>query len=811
MALHDYDYLLNIETIGNGTVVSTKNQGYQQKGGLVTLKAIPNSGARFVKWQGDATGTHHVCNLRISSPTTVVAVFVQIDNLPSDQETLTVQKNKIFPVINDSTPSLAPIQDPFGRFVIYVDGTIVDLNTGLTWMIKTFSNISYADVYAGERTAFQRDGWRLPSMDELKNIINLKDNSYFKIARGYYWSCEIEKFGEFINWSKIISSSGSMGHGNLLMGSNHVKLVKTPDFFPIESATSGDGSGIVSYKVLSGANYYNSKPNEYIIGSDIQCTAISGNGSIFKRWHGDLEGTENTCVIKIDGPKSIFAEFELIHYPLTLKTSGSGVGAIHPSIQADAYPHGTVLALTAMAAAGSKFKQWGGDAQGTSSATTVTIDSAKFVTAEFVQFHPLSVSTIGQGKGSVQRSVQADSYEMGSTVTLTAIPAEGHLFVGWQGDASGQHSICKIQMDAAKAVTAKFVPKPLFDVTVACVGTGSGAVLPASQTHWQGSVIERVAKAAIGSVFDGWEGDASGFEPRCSVTVNAHLAITARFSRVDIADTEVSVAFDGVTSSTSADGTAGVVLLFTVANRSARQIQIDLPPAGYVTLQGEEVAQHSWVKGMIDGEQGATLRAGTFRKLGLAFDLHRLPTLQAGEHLHLTLRQSKPALLQHMVFRCTDSLSREFALVKASVEQVAPAPAQEESAEPAAAAAWASRMQQMEQEMQETLRKLKAAAEAAAAVAATAAPQPSPQPLPAAAPPATSQSLLEVLAWLCTQNHVPLAVLRQKLLPLDLMPSAVIDDVNERAFDVAGEAALDEAEDAVTVQRAVLLQVLAAW
>jgi len=56
-----------------------------------------------------------------------------------------------------------------------------------------------------------------------------------------------------------------------------------------------------------------------------------------------------------------------------------------------------------------------------------------------------------------------------------------------------------------------------------------------------------------------------------------------------------------------------------------------------------------------------------------------------------------------------------------------------------------------------------------------------------------------------------MAVLRLKLLPLDLMPSAVIDDINERAYDLAGEAALEEAGDAVAVQRGVLLQVLAVW
>lgn len=446
--------------------------------------------------------------------------------------------------------------------------------------------------------------------------------------------------------------------------------------------------------------------------------------------------------------------------------------------------------------------QWGGDAHGSNPETTITIDRNKSVTAKFVQTYPFSVATTGQGL--VQRSVQADAYDVGSAVELTAIPAEGHLFVGWQGDISGNYATCRIHIDAAKSVTAKFAPKRSFNVNVAYVGTGSGTVLPATQTHCQGSVVELVAEAEIGSVFDGWEGDASGFEPRCSVTVNADLAITARFSRVDTTDTDISVAFDEVTNYTSTDGDDVTVLLFNVSNQSERQIRIDVPLADYVTLHGEEVTQLAWQKGMINGGQGSTLRSGAFRKMGLVFDQRRLPTLQAGEHLHLTLQQSKPALQLHMSFRCTDSVSRDFSLVKVSTEKMAEAPVEEASEEPAATA-WTSRMQQMEQEMQEALSKLNAAA------AAIAAAPPPPAPPPATTLPVASQTLLEVLAWLCTQNQVPVALLRHKLLPLDLMPSAVIDDVNERAFDVAGEAALDEAEDAVTVQRGVLLQVLAAW
>jgi len=63
--------------------------------------------------------------------------------------------------------------------------------------------------------------------------------------------------------------------------------------------------------------------------------------------------------------------------------------------------------------------------------------------------------------------------------------------------------------------------------------------------------------------------------------------------------------------------------------------------------------------------------------------------------------------------------------------------------------------------------------------------------------------------WLVAQDTISLSELRTRLLPLDLLPSAVIDDINERALDLIGELALIEDADNVIVQREVLLQVIA--
>lgn len=57
-----------------------------------------------------------------------------------------------------------------------------------------------------------------------------------------------------------------------------------------------------------------------------------------------------------------------------------------------------------------------------------------------------------------------------------------------------------------------------------------------------------------------------------------------------------------------------------------------------------------------------------------------------------------------------------------------------------------------------------------------------------------------------------LVALRSYLLPLDLLPGAVIDELNEHALDLTGEPALEQNEkESVLVAQEILTQVLACW
>lgn len=199
-----------------------------------------------------------------------------------------------------------------------------------------------------------------------------------------------------------------------------------------------------------------------------------------------------------------------------------------------------------------------------------------------------------------------------------------------------------------------------------------------------------------------------------------------------------------------------------------------------------------------------SIRAGSFREIGLVFHKSKLNEILAGDHLHLTIAQAKPARRFNFSFRCTEQQSPSFTLVNAIEEAVqAPVPVEEIIAIASSPdmAAMLLRIETLEAGLSEALRKLDVLQTLKTA-------PPAPVEIPANVP-ARAQTLPEILAWLATQERVSLAVLRRHLLPLDLFPSAVIDEINERALDLIGDVAFEEVGEEIIIAKEVLFEVLA--
>ena len=67
-------YRLTVFRVGNGTV--TPGSGDYEAGTTVTLTAVPDTGAAFDHWSGDATGTDRTINILMDRNKEVTAHFV---------------------------------------------------------------------------------------------------------------------------------------------------------------------------------------------------------------------------------------------------------------------------------------------------------------------------------------------------------------------------------------------------------------------------------------------------------------------------------------------------------------------------------------------------------------------------------------------------------------------------------------------------------------------------------------------------------------------------------------------------------------
>jgi hypothetical protein len=166
----------------------------------------------------------------------------------------------------------------------------------------------------------------------------------------------------------------------------------------------------------------------------------------------------------------------------------------------------------------------------------------------------------------------------GTSVTLTATPASGWALSSWGGACSGNGS-CIVAMNAAKSVTATFVPAETLSVSVNGSGSVSSSppginncISTCNASFAQGTQVSLSTQPASGWTFNSWSGACSG-SGSCNVTMNSAQSVTATFAQITFPLT-VSVTGSGTVKNTptgfscSSDCTAnfgsGTVVTLTV-------------------------------------------------------------------------------------------------------------------------------------------------------------------------------------------------------------------------------------------------------
>jgi pectate lyase/NOL1/NOP2/fmu family ribosome biogenesis protein len=354
--------------------------------------------------------------------------------------------------------------------------------------------------------------------------------------------------------------------------------------FTLTTASSPAAGGTVN-----GAGTYNA-------GTVVTVTATPAAGYSFVNWSGAASGTNPTTTVTLNSNQAVTANFQAIApttYTLSTTASPAAGGTVSG---AGTYNAGSVVTVTATPAAGYNFVNWSGAASGTNATTNVTLNSNQAVTANFQAIaattYTLSTTASPVAGGTVSG---AGTYNAGSVVTVTAIPAAGYSFVNWSGAASGTNPTTTVTLNSNQAVTANF--QAIAPTTYTLSTTASpvaGGTVSGAGTYNAGSVVTVTATPAAGYSFVNWSGAASGTNATTNVTLNSNQAVTANFqatgggaSTIRIEDNATTTGglclYEGSISSNSGANNGKVINLTNSAGKAVSW-KVNVPAAGTYTL-----------------------------------------------------------------------------------------------------------------------------------------------------------------------------------------------------------------------------------
>ncbi len=393
---------LSVATQGSGTVVRQPDKPLYALGEGVSLTAAPASWFAFTGW-GDG-GTNEARVVSIGSANSYTAIFSPTTAV----ETLSF----------GGVSRIAPMGMP----AVLVNG---QLFTGSALTSLRSVRIEFSTSFPNGKIFFTLDG-TAPSRSSLR----------------YGTSLNLGRSGTL----RVIAYSADYS----------TSWENTPIDFTFITAflleTTG-GGGVI--RRLPAASLY-------LRDSLVTVAAEAAPGWEFLQWLGDLQGTNSIGVLVMNRDRGVGAVFGT-----SLGATVLGSGSVVQSPQAAVYPYGTSVRLTAVPLPGNYFVSWSNAASGMNNPLLFVITNPlPMVSCSFAALNAgqASLAVIPEGGGQVKVDPLANSYDIGQTVSLAAMPDEGQSFLSWTGGASGAANPLSLLLDGSKVVTANFTRRARLQV-----------------------------------------------------------------------------------------------------------------------------------------------------------------------------------------------------------------------------------------------------------------------------------------------------------------------------------------------------------
>ncbi|NLF57175.1 MAG: PASTA domain-containing protein [Candidatus Hydrogenedens sp.] len=315
---------------------------------------------------------------------------------------------------------------------------------------------------------------------------------------------------------------------------------------------NGGGGTVTGLGINCGGNC----SADYSENATVRLSAEPDELHEFVQWIGADNAAGASCTVLMDTDREVTAVFRLKTFTLGMNAEGFGrVNArvtgyylgcnMHCERQ---FPAGSMVSLTATPDSGQSFTGWDGVDTQDGTAATVFMDGEREVTAFFssVQY-TLTARSSGEGAVSAPglscaASPCSGTYNANQVVLVSASPAEGWRFGGWNGVEDGTANPCAVNMNADRDITAVFLRETVtYPLTVITEGDGlikvnplmPGAGCPPPDgcvfTYDAGETASLYALPQAGSLFGGWGGDLAGIIPWGSLIMDGPKTVHAAF------------------------------------------------------------------------------------------------------------------------------------------------------------------------------------------------------------------------------------------------------------------------------------------
>lgn len=568
-------------------------------GQTVTLTATPEADSTFAGWSGACTGSSPTCTLAVTDALEATATFVIGSNYVSVEKT----------------------GDGAARGVVF--GTLVGSETagGIdcgTTCVGTFEVGSQVQLVASALSGGSFAGWdpdgvcgeagleptcivditgdpivaRARFDLQSFNVSVSKDgagggsvsstptgidcgadcNESFVYGSSITLVASADGSSEFVSWAGCSSSMGVSCTISSIDSAKSITATFAKRRFTL--TTTRTGAGVISSDP-AGLTCGSTCSADFDADTPITLTAAPTDASSqFSSWSGCPSPTGNTCTLSLSAATTVSATFTTVPRALSITKTGGGSGTVTGTVggagdtpiscgamcNAD-ISHGSMVTLTAMAAANSTFVGWSGSGCMGTGSCVVTMDAAKNVTAEFaLMTYTLTASREGAGAGTISATATPSgsgsfscgasgpctgTYNHGAMVTLTAAPDSASVFSGWSGEGCTGMGTCVVSTTAARNVTATFARRS-YTLTVTIAGNGtvavrrtsdsstlllcttSGSICTASVEH--GTSLSFQGTGSGLSSFNSWSGAITGSTNPSTLVVTSAATVTGNFS-----------------------------------------------------------------------------------------------------------------------------------------------------------------------------------------------------------------------------------------------------------------------------------------